>query len=316
MAIHTSIIIVTWNQKHIVSQCLASLDRYYNDPTAEVIVVDNASSDGVPEMIRELFPKVKLLAQNSNLGFAKGNNVGLAKCSGEFICLVNSDVVVPPNCIEALTDYLKQNPNVGMVGPKMLLPDGMVGQSCMGFPTVWNWFCRALALDVVFAKSPLFGGYLRTDFGYDRTQDVDVLTGWFWVVRREALDQVGPLDDRYFFYGDDIDWSKRFHKAGWRVVFFADASAIHHCGASSAKAPLRFHIEKHRANLQFCKKFYAWPVRVGLWMALCLQEIVRILGYGVIYVLRSSARENAGFKIRRSAVSLSWLVGFSPKVST
>jgi GT2 family glycosyltransferase len=314
--VETSIIIVTWNQKDIVSQCLASLNRYADDPTVEIIVVDNASSDGTPEMIRDRFPAINLLAQSSNLGFAKGNNVGLAKSSGQFICLVNSDVIVPAGCIEKLTDYLRQNPDIGMVGPKMLLHDGTIGPSCMGFPTIWNWFCRALALDALFKNSRFFGGYLRTDFRYDRTQDVDVLTGWFWVVCRRAVEQVGPLDERYFFYGDDIDWSKRFHKAGWRVVFNPDASAIHYCGASSARAPLRFYIEMHRANLQFCKKFHAWPKRLGLWLTLCLQEIVRIVGYGAIYLLRRSARENARFKIKRSVACLSWLMGFSSSILT
>jgi len=314
--IEISIIIVTWNQKDIVSQCLASINRYVNDPTVEIIVVDNASSDGTPDMIRDQFPGVNLLAQGANLGFAKGNNVGLARSGGRFICLVNSDVVVPVGCIEKLTDYLKQNPTIGMLGPKMLLRDGTIGQSCMGFPTVWNWFCRALALDALFKNSRLFGGYLRTDFRYDRTQDVDILTGWFWVVSRQAFEQVGALDERYFFYGDDIDWSIRFHKAGWRVVFYPEAHAIHYCGASSSKSPVRFYVEMHRANLQLCKKFYAWPKRLGLWLALCLQEIVRILGYGAVYLLRRSARETARFKIKRSVVCLSWLMGFSSSVST
>jgi hypothetical protein len=309
--IEASIIIVTWNQKDIVRQCLDSLNRYADDPTVEIIVVDNASEDGTPEMIRGIYPHIVLLAQNSNLGFAKGNNVGLAHCSGEYVCLINSDVVVTTGCIEKLINFLKNHPDVGMVGPKMRLRDGTVGRSCMGYPTSWNWLCRALALDALFKDSRLFGGYLRTDFHYDCTEDVEVLTGWFWVVRRGALEQVGPLDDRYFFYGDDIDWSKRFHQAGWRVVFYADTEAIHYCGASSARAPIHFYVEMRRANLQFCKKFYARYEQAAFWFTLCLQEAIRILGYGILYPLSSSRREDVAFKIRRSLVCLSWLLGHS-----
>lgn len=308
----TSIVIVTWNQREIVRQCLDSLNRYARDPNIEIIIVDNSSADGTPEMIRELYPHVVLLAQNSNLGFAKANNIGLARSSGEYICLINSDVVVPPDCIERQMRYLENHPDVGMVGPKMRLRDGTIGRSCMGFPTVWNWFCRALALDALFRTSRLFGSYLRTDFDYASTEDVDVLTGWFWVVRREAMEQVGPLDDRYFFYGEDIDWSKRFHQSGWRVVFCADAEAIHYCGASSAKAPTHFYVEMHRANLQFCKKFYPRYEQAGFWLTMCLQEAIRILGYGMLYPLSKSHQADAAFKIKRSLVCLSWLMGYSP----
>jgi poly-beta-1,6-N-acetyl-D-glucosamine synthase len=307
-----SIVIVTWNQRQIVKQCLDSLEQYASDPTVEVVVIDNASADGTPEMVRELYPHIVLLEQSSNLGFAKANNIGLARSSGKYICLINSDVVVPPGCIEKQTSYMEDHADVGMVGPKMRLRDCTIGQSCMGFPTVWNWLCRALALDALFRSSKLFGGYLRTDFDYKRTEDVDVLTGWFWVVRRDALEQVGPLDDRYFFYGEDIDWSKRFHQSGWRVVFYAEAEAIHYCGASSAKAATHFYVEMHRANLQFCKKFYPRYEQALFWLVMCLQEATRILGYGILYPISKSRRGDAAFKIKRSLICLLWLMGYSP----
>src|ERR1700757_347853 len=173
----TSIIIVTWNGKRVVGQCLESLRKYAADPSTEVLVVDNASSDGTPEMIREQFSFVKLLTNAANLGFAKANNIGIAQSKGRYVCLVNSDVVVPNGCIEKAIAFMKREPSIGMLGPKMRLPDGTVGQSCMGFPTVWNWFCRALALDNLAMGRRIFGAYLRTDFQYDRTQNVEVLTG-------------------------------------------------------------------------------------------------------------------------------------------
>src|ERR1700730_17505447 len=201
-----SIVIVTWNGKRVVSQCLESLLQYKNDASVQIVVVDNASTDGTPEMVREQHPHVLLIQNNCNLGFAKANNLGIKQCSGKYIALINSDVKIPGGCLEKMLEYMEQNPTIGMLGPKMLLRDGSVGDSCMRFPTPLNWFYRALALDRLFHGFGKFGGFLMWDFHYDRVQDVDVLTGWFWLVRREALAQVGVLDERYFFYGEDIDW--------------------------------------------------------------------------------------------------------------
>jgi GT2 family glycosyltransferase len=310
--VQISIIIVTWNGKNIVAQCLDSLKQYAHKPATEVIVVDNASTDGTLEMIREQYLYVTLIANSANLGFAKANNIGIERSRGQYVCLVNSDVVVPEECIEKAINYMERNPAIGMLGPKMRLPDGTIGQSCMGFPTVWNWFCRALALDNLSMGRRIFGGFLRTDFQYDQVEDVDVLTGWFWIVTREALNQVGPLDGRYFMYGEDIDWCKRFHQAGWRVVFYPDAEAIHHTAASSKLAPVRFHIEMHRANMQYFEKYHDWLDRAGFWLVTLLHEAIRVVGYSVTYLLRKSRRAEAGFKVRRSAACLSWLIGLTP----
>ena len=306
--VNISIVVVTWNGKKVISDCLESLRRYSNDSSVEVLVVDNASTDGTVDHLRQKFPFVKLIVNSTNQGFAKGNNIGIAQAAGRYICLLNSDVEVPEGCLEKMLAFMDDHPDIGMLGPKMILADESIGQSVMGFPTVWNWFCRALNLDTLF-KSKLFGGYLRTDFRYDRMEDVEVLTGWFWMVRREALDQVGGLDERYFMYGEDIDWSKRYHQAGWRVVFFPEAHAIHYCGSSSANAPTRFYIEMRRANMQYCAKYHNSLTCAGFWLTIWLQEAIRILGYSAVYLLRRSARASAGYKVRRSALCLSWMMG-------
>src|SRR5262249_45576234 len=163
---------------------------------------------------------------------------------------------------------------IGMLGPKMLLPDGTIGQSCFRFPSVWNLFCRALALDQFFKGSRLWGGFLMTDFYYDRVMDVEGLTGWFWMVRREALNRVGLLDERFFMYGEDIDWSRRFHEAGWRVVFYPEAEAVHYCEGSSSSEPIRFYVEKHRANMQYCQTYHSKFTVFGFWLTMWLQELI------------------------------------------
>jgi GT2 family glycosyltransferase len=150
------------------------------------------------------------------------------------------------------------------------------------------------------------------DFMYDRITDVDVLTGWFWMVRREALEQVGPLDDRFFMYGEDIDWSKRFHAAGWRVVFYPEAEAVHYCGASSANAPTRFYVEMNRSNMQYYRRHHSTLEILGFWLATLLHEVLRIVGFGVVYLLKGARCQETAFKIKRSAACLLWLTGIKP----
>ena len=223
-----SLVIVVWNAKRYVQECLESLREHCQDVYDEVIVVDNASTDGSPELIAETFPEFRLIRNSENLGFAKANNIGIAQCSGDYVCLVNSDVKFTGDCLSPMLQYLSENPGVGMVGPKMLGRNGKVWRSTMRFPTVWNQFCRALGLDVAFKHSQLFGGYLMSDFDHETTTPVEVLNGWFVLVRRSALDRVGLLDPQFFMYGEDVDWCYRFHEAGEKIIFFAESEAIHY----------------------------------------------------------------------------------------
>jgi GT2 family glycosyltransferase len=307
--VDASLIIVSWNTKDMVAQCLDSLKRYAEDSSIEIIVVDNASSDGTAECIRERFPHVRLIRNATNIGFARGNNIGIKLSTGKYVSLINSDVQVPQGCLEKMLEYMEQHPEIGMLGPKMVLPDGSIGPSCMRFPTVWNWFCRALALDSAVKGSRAFGDFLMTGFKYDRIADVDALTGWFWVVRRDALNQVGPLDERFFMYGEDIDWPKRFHQSGWKVVFYPEAEAIHHRAASSSQDPTRFYIEMNRASIQYFQKHHDFVRVVGFWLTTWLHQVIRIVGYGFIYLFRSPRRSETRFKVKRSVACLLWLMG-------
>lgn len=304
-----SVVIVTWNTKKLACECLASLRQSCAALSMEVTVVDNASSDGTAAAIAEQYPEVRLIRNGSNLGFARANNIGIRASSGKYVCLINSDVIVPDNCLETMFRYMERQPRIGVLGPKMRLADGSIGDSCMRFPTVWNWFCRAFALDSMFKSSGLFGGFLMTDFRYDKVMSVDVLTGWFWMIRSEAIGQVGVLDERYFMYGEDIEWCKRFRLAGWDIVFYPEAEAVHHCAASSSQAPIRFYIEMQKANMQYLRCYHKQFALAGFWLAIGLHELMRILGYGTMYLFRASERSSALQKVRRSWACLRWLVG-------
>jgi len=243
-----SVIIVVWNAQKCVMECLETLEQYLDSVRTEIIVVDNASTDGTPGLIAQQFPNVKLIRNPGNLGFARANNIGIQHSTGDFLAFVNSDVVFLENSLAPMLEFMAKHPDVGMLGPQMLDPQRLIARSTMRFPTVWNTLSRALALDSLFKSSNFFEGHLMLDFNHSVTTDVDVLAGWFWLVRRTALDKVGPLDEEFFMYGEDIDWCYRFHKAGERVVFFAETKAIHIGGASSSVAPVRFSVDKQRAK--------------------------------------------------------------------
>jgi GT2 family glycosyltransferase len=305
-----SIVIVSWNTKKYMEECLTSLTTIDGNLSAEIIVVDNASADGTPEMIRAQFPDVKLIETGANLGFAKGNNVGIKEATGKYICLINSDVNVPSDCLEKMHTYMEQQPTIGLLGPGMLRPDGKVYRSGMRFPSLWNLFLRALFLDSLFKNTGLFGGFLMKDFQFDQTRDIDVLNGWLWMARREGLNQVGPLDGRFFMYAEDVDWCKRFHLAGWRVVFYPEASAVHYGGASAANQPSRFNVEMQRANLQYWKKYHG---RISLFFYLligCLSYTVRALGWSGVYLMKRSSRYRAQIEVKQYLKCLRWVLDF------
>jgi GT2 family glycosyltransferase len=302
-----SVVIVVWNAKKYVLECLDSLREHCGEACPEIIVVDNASTDGTPELVAQLYPEVKLIRNSENLGFAKANNIGIAQTSGEYVCLVNSDVKFLDNCISPMVEYLSKNPAVAVVGPKMLAPDGRVWRSTMRFPTIWNHFSRALGLDVAFKRSRWFGGLLMADFDHRTTTPVEVLNGWFVVVRRRAMERVGLLDPQFFMYGEDVDWCYRFHQAGEGVVFFAEAGAIHYGGASSSHAPLRFYLELYRATWQYWRKHHGTLAQLGFLAAFSVHHAIRLLGSAVIYLCLPSQRPNTATKFKRSLACLQWV---------
>jgi GT2 family glycosyltransferase len=295
-----SIVVVTWNAKEFVDKCLASLQAQTAGATSEIIAVDNASSDGTYELIRDAFPSVKLIQSGSNCGFAKANNLGIAQCRGDYVFLVNPDVVLGNDCLASLCCYMDEHPEVGIAGPKILNPDLTIQESCKEFPTLWNSFCRALALDRLLPQYRLFSGQLMRYWAHDSAREVDILSGCFWVVRSSALAEVGLLDEGFFMYAEDRDWCKRFWDAGWHVVYYPGAEAIHYGAASSSREPVRFYLEMSRANLRYWKKHHGAAGAAAIRLVMLLHETLRILGNAIIYVVRPPHRRNVFRNLQRS----------------
>jgi len=306
-----SVIIVSWNAKRFLLECIESVLRQSSDSLSlEVIVVDNASLDGSPEAVRDRHPSVTVIANEANLGFAKANNIGMQASGGEYLFLINSDVVVADNCFGKCIDYMEKHPEIGLLGPKIRGPDGQVQRSCMSYPSLWNALTRALALDSLFPRSRLFGSHLLTFWNHDDTRPVEVINGCFWVVRRPALEHVGMLDERFFIYGEDIDWCRRFNESGWKVVFFTGAEAVHYGGSSSANAPVRFDVEMQRANYQYWTKHHS-RFQSGVFLLISfLHHSLRTLGEAATYPLRR--RPATRYKIQRGIASIKWIVGLEP----
>jgi GT2 family glycosyltransferase len=299
-----SVVIVSWNAKKYLEQCLESILSCSDASDAEIIVVDNASTDGSPELVKQRFADVKLIRNSSNLGFAKANNIGIGQSHGKYLFLINSDVVVYPNCFSSMANYIEAQPQIGVLGPRIIGFDGKVQRSCMGYPTLWNKFCRAIFLATLFPRLKLFNGYELSHWSHDEVKEVDVINGCFWAIKRQAIEEIGLLDENFFMYAEDIDWCKRFNNAGWKVVYYPKAEAVHFGGASSSNAPIRFYIEMQNANLRFWGKHYGSFSRCVYICIIFLHQSLRALGYSIYYLLAPAKKDVSLYKIKRSVASI------------
>jgi GT2 family glycosyltransferase len=309
-----SIIIVSWNAREYLSKCILSLAGSLANGSSEIIVVDNASTDGSPEMVCDQFPQVKLIRNTENLGFAKANNIGIRQCTGNYIALINSDVEVLNGCVDRLIEYMKQNSDIGMLGPQILDENRNVQRSCMGFPSVWNTFCRAFALDVLFPNIKLFSSYMMSYWSHNTIRNVDVINGCFWLIRRQATDKVGLLDERYFIYAEDKDWCKRFWDSHWKIVYYPEAKAIHYGGASSSNAPIKFYIELCRANLQYWRKHHRKAAQFAFILLTGIHHIIRLLGHVLLYIVKPAKRSQILIKIKTNLACLKWLCSLNHNI--
>lgn len=303
-----SVIIVSWNARSYLRDCLASIYATCAELPPEIIVVDNASTDGSPEMVAQMFPGVTLIQSKENLGFARANNIGIRRATGRFLALINSDVVVHSGCLQQLTGYLENRLDAGLVGPKIIGRDGCLQRTCRRLPTIWNSICRALALDRLLSRWPLFSGFEMWHWNHDTLAEVEVLSGCFWVARRQAVCEVGELDGSFFFYAEDIDWCKRFGDAGWKVVYVPSAVATHFGGGSSSNAPLRFSIELLRANLVYWRKYHGVFGRFTCRLLSTIHYLVRLIARSAANFTGMKKSNDCGQKLKEDLVCLRWLL--------
>jgi len=256
-----SVVIVNWNVRDLLRRCLESVLVHgdpgtdHTSPGAEVIVVDNASTDGSVEMIRTEFPQVTLITNTANLGFAGGNNQGIAAAQGRYVLLLNADTEVLGDALSVLVQYMDAHSEVGLVGPQLLYPDRRVQSSRRRFPTLATLFLESTWLESL-APPSLLSHYYVLDQPDTALLDVDWVVGAAMLVRREAIQQVGGLDESFFMYSEELDWCRRIKAAGWRVVYQPTAQIIHHVGKSSEQAIPARHVNFQRSKIRYTHKYH------------------------------------------------------------
>ena len=228
MKFDISVVIVNYNVKAFLEQCLMALERVKHNLKIETYVIDNASVDGSQAMVKKKFPHVHLIENHKNLGFGRANNQALKLVKGKYILILNPDTLIQEDTLLVLKEFLDTNENAGAAGCRLINPDGSFQiASRRSFPTPWVAFTKIVGLSKIFPKSKLFGQYNVTYFNPDTLNEVDVLSGSLMMVRKLVLDKIGYFDEDYFMYGEDIDLCYRIKQSGWKIFYVPKTKAIH-----------------------------------------------------------------------------------------
>ncbi|RMG79876.1 MAG: glycosyltransferase [Bacteroidetes bacterium] len=289
-----SVIIVNYNVRYFLEQALLSVRAATQNLAAEVFVVDNNSSDGSVEMVRHQFPEVCLIANKDNPGFARANNQAIRQSQGEYILLLNPDTVVAEDTFEQCVRFMDDHPDAGGLGVKMVDGAGnFLPESKRGFPSPWVAFCKTFGLSALFPRSPLFNRYHLGFLDENKTHEVDVLAGAFMMVRRRTLDKIGLLDETFFMYGEDIDWSYRIQLGGYKNYYFPHTQIIHYKGESTKKGSLNYVRVFYNAMIIFARKHFrgnsargfVWSLQAAIYFRALLTLLSQLFRRGFLPLL-------------------------------
>ena len=260
-----SVVIVTYNALPWIEQSLESVRG------VDTVVVDNSSSDGTVAFVRERFPEVEVVEQE-NRGLAAGWNAGVGRSDSRYVLLLNSDAWLDAGSLDALVAFADAHPEAAVVGPRLRNPDGTLQRSVRGFPTLWRLATEYLFLRKLAPRSRALNAFYAGGFTHAEVREAEVLMGAVWHVRRAAIDEIGPADESFFLFSEEVDWAYRFHQAGWTSLFYPGAGATHVYGASHGG---RLFLELQRGHLRFLAKHrglaYAERARALLRLSLRLR---------------------------------------------
>ena len=251
--IDLSIIIVNWNTKKLLLNCISSIYRTVHQPAFEIFVVDNSSTDGSVDAVCRAYPQVNVIANTANLGFAKANNIALRKIAGRYAVLLNSDTILKESALDRMHDFMERHPRVGMCGPQLLNEDGSKQNSIGKFPTFLTEFMSKRLIRILFPER------YRQAFQFKHVAltgptEVDFIVGACMMARKAAVNEAGMLDEEYFFLYEEVDWCFRMKTAGWPVYHLPDVEIYHLGGQSIKEMNLRARTESWRSRYLFFKK--------------------------------------------------------------
>jgi len=245
--IDISIVIVSWNVRDFLKKCLASIYKNRDELNLEVFVVDNASADGTVEMIEKDFPEVKITANKNNLGFATANNQAIKKTSGRYILLLNPDTEICGNTLKMMVGFMEKNQKIGIAGCKHCYPDWTLQPSVRRLPSLLPVLLILTKIAKIIPGLPALNRYLAKDFDYKITQPAEQVAGSFFMTRKEAIESIGLMDEKFFLWFEEVDYCKRALTKGWQIWYNAENKIIHHGGQSFGQ---RLTLKK---QLLFCK---------------------------------------------------------------
>jgi len=252
-----SIIIVNYRSRRALFECLGSLELDTAGLAHETVVVDNDPAHGTLELLAERFPKVRRIGNAENVGFARAVNQGIAVTTGEFVMLLNPDCFVERGSIPAMIGYLRAHRRTGIVGPRMVGLNGRLQYSARSFPNHLTFlFNRYSLLTRLFPGNRYTRRYLLLDWDHASVRSVDWLSGACMMVRRSAIEEVGPMDEAYFMFNEDVDWCRRMRQANWDVVYVPEALVRHEIGASRRKVSPKVIVERHRGMIHYFHKYH------------------------------------------------------------
>ena len=282
--IELSIIIVSWNTVDLLDACLASIMAHPPRRYFEVIVVDNGSTDGSAQMLHRQYPDVTLLENEKNVGFARANNQGLRQASGRYLLLLNPDTEVRANALDRLIHFLEKHQNAGAVGARILNLDGTLQYSCYPIPTLLNEWLHLFHLDRERRK-----GMESWDVTQPRT--VEALLGACMMVRREALDDVGFFDERFFMYSEEVDFCRRLRAAGWFLYWVPQAQVVHHGGESTRQAATDMFLQLYEGKLLYFRKHHGRGAGLLYKVILFISSLPRLVLVPLAWIERSPRRQ-------------------------
>ncbi len=282
MPVDISIVIVNYNVKAFLQQCLYSVEKACKDIENEVFVVDNNSVDDSIDMLKQNFPSIKLIANTENMGFAFACNQAIKLSSGKYILLLNPDTVIREDSISQCINFMNKKPEAGALGVKMINGDGkFLPESKRSLPTAKSAFYKMFGFSALFPKSPIFGKYQLQYLDENQIHEVEVLSGAFMFIRKEVLDKIGLLDEQFFMYGEDIDLSYRILLANYKNYYFPTTTIIHYKGESTKKASFKYVKIFYNAMLIFANKHYKgrkqFLFRLLIRLAIYLRAIIALV---------------------------------------